>query len=91
MKVCSEVWDIPELLLLILERLKRKDCVAMTLVCRKFWRTTIPIIWRSISGSRQATHLWNLLPPALKSQLVSQKHITPEVGYFELRRGTDCR
>lgn len=51
----KRVWQIPELIRLILEHLSRKDLLALLRVCRIAWQETIPLLYDTIPPGQTFT------------------------------------
>lgn len=79
--VRSRMWDIPELLLMIFELLSRRDLVSIGGVCRHFWAIATPFVWKSLTGSKHPTHLFNTFPRGLRETLIhGERHPTDQVS-----------
>lgn len=87
----SRVWDIPELLSMIVDELPHNDLLTMARVCSAFWGLVVPIIWRTIPrdldmGFNTFLAFLNILPPELQDALRSNdeakvKHVSFNVVY----------
>lgn len=77
----SKMWDIPELVLLILDFLSRQDLVFVARVCRRLWEIATPLIWDSLTGTQHPTHLFNTFPQGLRESLMHGSiHRTDQVS-----------
>lgn len=65
----SRMWRIPEMLLMVLGCLSRRDQASMASVCQHFWKIATPLVWASLSNVGRPTYLLHLLPSGLKKSL----------------------
>lgn len=70
----SQVWGIPEPLLMILEELGTHELCSMVAVCRFFWAVAVPLLWRSLPTDidMDSDLLLNILPAQLRDAVLSK-------------------
>lgn len=76
---------IPELLLIIISHMPRRDRVAMTQVCRYFWKVAISLIWDEVPDVRQHTTrhpISRIVPKDFKFEKSLRYRLSPLVSSY---------
>ncbi|KAG9048844.1 hypothetical protein FS837_011850 [Tulasnella sp. UAMH 9824] len=76
----NALWDIPELVQIILGFLDQPTQAKAALVCRTFWLQSLPLVWKTVYGLGHLLQLFpeDAVPRALKGYI--------DLGTFTLKR-----
>lgn len=82
----SRFWNIPELVLLVVNQLDRRDQASFAMACLSFRDLAIPLVWRTLVGRRHPVQVARVLPNRLKEMLVyGLDHLLLHVSVLVLR------